>query len=261
VRAAARTTTDELVARALRQDFGVFERGAERVVRLDGATAILTPSLPTVPHLNTVFIHARLDADAVEALAAEQLAGLGNQRVVIDDEAHGGALRPELEARGWTAYGLRHLVRDGAAPPPEAEALAEEVPYGHVRGLRREWLSTADWGLTDAQLEEGLAGDDRMFTGTPPRAFAVFEQGRPVSYALLLDTGERDAMLEDVYTTPEARGRGLSTATIAAVLHAARAERREYVFVPTDAAGKASALYERLGFAAVCVQHIFARSV
>jgi GNAT superfamily N-acetyltransferase len=99
-----------------------------------------------------------------------------------------------------------------------------------------------------------------MFAGTPPRAFAVFEQGRPLSYALLLYTGGRDAMLEDVYTTPDARGRGLSAATIAAVLHAARAERCDAVFVPTDASGKASALYERLGFAPLCVQHIFARA-
>ena len=35
---------------------------------------------------------------------------------------------------------------------------------------------------------------------------------------------------------------------IAAVLHAARAERHELVFVPTDADGGAGALYERLGF-------------
>ena len=48
-------------------------------------------------------------------------------------------------------------------------------------------------------------------------------------------------MLEDVYTTPEARGRGLATAVIAAVLHAARAERHEIVFVPTDAVGGARA--------------------
>jgi GNAT superfamily N-acetyltransferase len=256
----ARTTTDDLVARAIRQDFGVFERGAEQVLRVDGATAIRTPSLPTVPHLNTVFVHAPLTVDAIEALAAEQLAGLRNLRVVIDDEAHGEALRPELEARGWTTYGLRHLVRDGAEPPPEAATLAEEVPYGHVRGLRREWLSAEDWALDGNLLREGLEGDERMFAGTPPRAFAVFEQGRPLSYALLLYTGGPDAMLEDVYTTPDARGRGLSVGAIAAVLHAARAERCDAVFVPTDAAGKASALYERLGFTPLCVQHIFARA-
>jgi len=235
----------------------VFERGAEQVVRLDGATVILTPSLPTVPHLNSVFVHADVGADAVEAIAAAHLDGLGNHRVVIDGEATGARLRPELEARGWTAYGLLHLDRDGTLPPPEADVLAEEVPYGHVRGLREEWLRT-DWALGEPELQECLAADERIFAGSPPRAFAVFEQGRPVSYALLLDGG-RDGMLEDVYTTPGARGRGLSAAAIAAVLHASRAERHEAVFVPTDADGRASALYERLGFAPLTVQRIFSR--
>jgi GNAT superfamily N-acetyltransferase len=108
-------------------------------------------------------------------------------------------------------------------------------------------------------IAEAHEADRRIFSATPTRAFAAFEQGRPVSYALLLDGG-RDGMLEDVYTTPAARGRGLSTATVAAVLHAARAHRHDTVFVPTDAAGSASALYEPLGFARVTVQHIFARA-
>jgi GNAT superfamily N-acetyltransferase len=66
-------------------------------------------------------------------------------------------------------------------------------------------------------------------------------------------------MLEDVYTTPEARGRGLATAVIAAVLHAARAERHEAVFVPTDADGRARALYERLGFRPLAIVHRFTK--
>ena len=47
------------------------------------------------------------------------------------------------------------------------------------------------------------------------RAFATFERGRPLAYALLLDASP-DGMLEDVFTTPEARGRGLASAVCAA---------------------------------------------
>ena len=72
-----------------------------------------------------------------------------NQRVVILSEAHGERLKPELEARGWTAHGLALLGRDGAEPPPEAPAPAEEVPYGQVRGLREEWLRSEDWALDE----------------------------------------------------------------------------------------------------------------
>lgn len=120
-------------------------------MRVDGATVLSTPSLPTVAHLNTVFLHGALDGAGVEALV-------------------------------------------------------EEVPYGHVRGLRDEWLRAQPWALSGDALAQALAGDERLFDGTPTRAFAVFEQGRPLAYALLLDGG-LDGMLEDVYATPEGRGR------------------------------------------------------
>ena len=257
---AARTTTDETLAeRARAFDHGVFERGVEHVARLDGVTVLTTPSLPTVPHLNTLVVHAALGAEEIESLAGEHLAGLANQRVVIDGEEHGERLREELPARGWTSHRLLHLWRDGAVPPPAAAALAEEVPYGQVRGLREEWLRTTA-GLSGEHLDAALAGDARLFAGTPTRAFAVLEAGRPVAYALLLDGG-RDGAVEDVYTTPDARGRGLAAAAVAAVLHASRAERHEAVFIPTDADGGAGGLYERLGFAPLCVEHVFSRQV
>ena len=168
--------------------------------------------------------------------------------------ADDGALAGELAARGWRDEPLLLLGRDGALEPPAAEALAEEVPYGHVRGLRDEWVRSEPWATSDADVRDAHETDRRLLSGTPTRAFATFERGRPLAYALLIDGG-RDGMLEDVYTTPEARGRGLATAVIAAVLHAARAERRELVFVPTDAGGRARALYERLGFEPLAIRH------
>jgi GNAT superfamily N-acetyltransferase len=166
----------------------------------------------------------------------------------VEDEALAERLSPALRARGWNPEPLVLLARDGAQEPPHASVLAEEVPYGHVRGLREDWLRSSPWARDDEPLiAQVLAADALLFTATPTRAFAAFEQGRPLAYALLLTDG-RDGMLEDVYTVHEARGRGFATAAIAAVLHAARAERCEFVFVPTDAEGGARGLYERLGF-------------
>jgi len=259
VRAAARTTTDASPAeRARAFDAGVFLRAAERLERLDGATLISHPTLSRVPHLNTIVLHAALDAAAVEALAGELQAGLPHRRVLVEDERHGERLAAELVARGWRSEPLLLLGRDGALAPPQAPAPAEEVPYGQVRGLRDEWLRSEPWATGDELVAEAHEADRRLFAGTPTRAFAAFEQDRPLAYALLLDGG-RDGMLEDVYTTPQARGRGLSTSVIAAVLHAARAEKHETVFVPTDAEGRARALYERLGFAPLVLQYRFTK--
>jgi GNAT superfamily N-acetyltransferase len=259
VRAGATTKTEDpptLGGRARAFDLALFERAADKVVRGDRVTLFRTPSLPRVPHLHGVVAHGPIEADEAEALADELLGGLTFRRLLgVDD----GLVEP-LTARGWREEPVLVLAREGALEPPAADALAEEVPYGHVRALRDEWIRSEPWAKGDEQVRDAHEADRRMFSAAPTRAFATFEQGRPLAYALLVDGG-RDAMLEDVYVTPSARGRGLATAVCAAVLHAARAERHEYVFVPTDAVGGAGGLYERLGFAPVTVLHWLARDV
>jgi GNAT superfamily N-acetyltransferase len=200
--------------------------------------------------MHGVVAHGPLTAAEAEALAAEGLGDLPVRRLLPPDD---GLVEP-LVARGWVHEPVLLLGRPGALEPPAAPALAEEVPYGQVRGLRDEWIRSAPWAQGDEQVRDAHEADRRLFSATPTRAFATFEQGRPLAYALLVDGG-RDAMLEDVYTTPGARGRGLATAVIAAVLHAARAERRETVFVATAAEDGAGGLYERLGFEPLTILH------
>ena len=252
MRAGATTKTDGLARRARAFDLALFERAADEVVRGDRTTLFRTPSLPRVPHLHGVVAHVPLDAGEAEALADELLGALPVRRLLAADGDD--ALVEALTARGWRDEPVLVLGRDGALDPPRAEALAEEVPYGHVRGLRDEWIRSEPWAKGEQEVRDAHEADRRMFTATPTRSFATFEQGRPRAYALLVDGG-RDGMLEDVYTTPQARGRGLATAVIVAVLHAARAERHELVFVPTNAAGDAGGLYERLGFEPLVVLH------
>jgi GNAT superfamily N-acetyltransferase len=248
----------ELASRALAFDAAVFERAAQHVARVPGARALSHPVLPLVLDLNAVQLEADLPADEVEALADELQAGAAHRRVVVSDERVGARLEPELTARGWEAEHLLLLARDGALAPPSVAVLAEEVPYGQVRGLREEWIRSEPGAQGDELARQVLDADRLLFAATPTRAFAVFEQGRALAYGLLL-TDARDGMLEDVYTTPAARGRGLGAAVIAAVLHAARGERCEAVFVPTDADGRARALYERMGFSPAAVVHRYQR--
>ena len=244
MRAEATTRTDgELAARARAFDLAVFERASDRGRRDDRATLISTPSLRRVPHLHGVAAHVPMEAGEAEALADEHMGDLPFRRVLTADDA----LAEALAARGWREDAVLLLAREAALEPPAADVLAEEVPYGQVRGLRDEWIRSSPWAKGEQEVRDAHEADRRMFSGTPTRAFAVFEQGRPLAYALLVDGG-RDAMVEDVYTTPAARGRGLAPAAIAAVLHAGRAARHAWMFIATAAVGGAGALYESLGF-------------
>jgi len=245
VPAGATKTTDARAARARAFDLGGFERAADRVHRTARATLFSTPSLPRVPHLHGAVAHVPLEPDEACALADEAHGDLPFRRLLPapgDD-----ALADALTARGWQEEPVLLLARHGALEPPTAAVLAEEVPYGHVRALRDEWIRSSEWAKGEEEVRDAHEADRRMLEGTPTRAFATFERGRPLAYALLLDASP-DGMLEDVFTTPEARGRGLASAVCAAVLHAARAERHELVFVATDAVKGAGPLYESLGF-------------
>jgi GNAT superfamily N-acetyltransferase len=250
----------DLAARAKATDAAFFERAAERVEALDGATALFHSEVPRVIYLNAVRLDAPLDADAAEALVERVQAGLPHRRLEVADETVGERLAPVLAGRGWDAARLLLMGRDGQAPPPEAAKVAEEVPYGHVRGLRAEWIRTEPWAAGDEELiAQVIAADELLLSSSPTRAFAVFEQGLPVAYCLLLESGDGAGMVEDVYTTPDARGRGLAAAVVAHALSASRAEGHDAVFIPTDAGGRARALYERLGFRPLGVVHQFLR--
>ena len=251
------TTTTDLRARALAARSEMFERAAGRVERLDGASALFTPAIPRVRDLNVLRLEAAHDADAAEALAERVQGGLPHRYVEAADEDLAAALAPELERRGWAVDRILLMARP-AGPPPAAQPVAEQVPYGFVRGLRAEWLRAELPAGDEDLLGQVQRGDALLFSATPTRAFAVFEDGSPVAYALLLDAGAI-GMVEDVYTTPAARGRGFASAAVALALGASQAEGHEAAFLPTGLGGPAVALYERLGFAPLTVVHRFVR--
>ena len=93
------------------------------------------------------------------------------------------------------------LARDGALEPPAAAALSPSARTATCAACATSGSAPQPWAKGEEEVRDAHEADRRMLAGTPTRAFATFEQGRPLAYALLLDGG-RDGMLEDVYTTP-----------------------------------------------------------
>ena len=64
-----------------------------------------------------------------------------------------------------------------------------------------------------------------------------------------IESGGKEALIDEIYITPEARSQGLATALIEASLAKARALGTKAVFLETEANNPESRLlYERLGF-------------
>jgi GNAT superfamily N-acetyltransferase len=168
----------------------------------------------------------------------DQLEALQAGRPIRQAELPGDVPAPD----GWQRDRLVHLVFRGPAPEPAPEVT--ETGRDALRDLRREWIE-GEFPHAAAVL---LAGDERLFTATPTRGFAVRDAaGTPVSMSLLVGDGDVQ-LIEDVYTTPAHRGAGHAAALVRTLVAAALAGGAGLVHVPTAADGRARALYERLGF-------------
>jgi putative acetyltransferase len=236
-----------------------FERAASRVVPLAWGSAIFHDEFPRWADVNTVRVEVPapdLDAERLHG-AVERLQGrLEHRRVEVFDAGTAERLDAGMAERGYDRGRSVLMGWDGGDPDPAPQV--EQVPYSAVERLREEWLRDDPWAPDAETLAQGLAADRLAFSATPTRAFAVVEDGRPQAYGLLLDLGDV-ALVEDVYTTPAARGRGLAAAVVARLVWESRRAGHAETVLATDAGGLARGLYERLGFTALGMVHRFLR--
>jgi GNAT superfamily N-acetyltransferase len=237
----------------------IFERAAERVVALDWGSALFHPAVPRWLDLNAVRVEVPapgLDAARLDRAVERVQAALPHRRLEIFDEPTAVALVPGLDDRGWMCARSLLMAWDGGDPAPAPEV--EQVPYSAVRRLREEWIRSEPWAVDDDLVAQVLEADRITFAANPTRAYAVVRDGRPIAFGLLLEV-DGAGFVEDVYTTPAARGQGLGGAVVRRLVWESRTAGHDDTFVPTDADGRAQALYRRLGFSALGVVHRFLR--
>jgi ribosomal protein S18 acetylase RimI-like enzyme len=217
-------------------------------------SVLRTPSAPNFWDAN--FVRVEGDASDLEPPALVQaadalLAGSRHRKLEVQDERAGARMRPFFEAAGWIADRNAVMLREGPAP---AHADVEEVPLLQTRPLRIEWYLNYE---NDEAEQEALAdAQDRISVRRGMRAFVVRDSGGyPIGFTTLA-VGDDGVEIDQLYVTPEARGNGVGGRLVESALAAGD---RETAWVIADDDGLARALYERLGFETVWLQHAFVK--
>ena len=186
-----------------------------------------------------------MDARALAAVADKHLAGLGHRRIELEVEGETQRLAEGFRRLGWRTYRLVSLRFAGELPSP-GEVAVVEVRYDAVNGLRRAWHEE-DFPCTDTSYIDD-AREVSLRRGA--RVVAALAKGAPIGFAQV-EVADDGIEIEDVYVSPDHRGRGVGGSITTAALRWAAAEGPRDIWIVAGADGRPRHLYERLGFVPV----------
>jgi ribosomal protein S18 acetylase RimI-like enzyme len=241
-----------------------FERAFALMDRIDERTAErLEPTLygPVVVHtrLNRVhdlnFLRAEQPGDAsAEELAAEAervqgAAGIGHRRVNVRSKEERERLEPEFVRLGWEPQRfVLMVVRRGPDKPAAHEV--REVDEPTLRPLWAEAIRNEPHGKDETLVQQLLEHRREVGQAIPTRLFAAEADGKLVAHTELYSE-DGVGQVENVYTLPAYRGRGLARALVLRAVEESRATGNDLTFLVADAGYWPQRLYERLGLGTI----------
>jgi ribosomal protein S18 acetylase RimI-like enzyme len=238
-----------------------FERAFALMDRIDERTVeLLEPTLygPVLVHtrLSRVhdlnFLRAEEPGDATaEELAAEAervqgAAGIGHRRVNVRSEEQRKRLEPEFLALGWKPERFVLMVQRRPSDRP-AEHDVHEVDEPTLRPLWAEAIRTQPHGKDKALVKQIVEHRRDVGQTIPTQYFVAEVGGRLVAHAELYSE-HGVGQVENVFTLPEYRGRGLARSLVLRGVAESQAASNDLTFLVADADDWPQQLYERLGF-------------
>jgi GNAT superfamily N-acetyltransferase len=237
----------DLLDRAERFVAHLDESRAERVVDWPGGTACLHPGLPKIWDMNYMSLDdVTMNAQQIARYADDVMgsAGCEHRRVCVRDAKAGSRLERGFSELGWSTD--VHVIMGHTAEPDVLVDTSRVEEVGDATWpSREEQLRSYPWADDDAiaQLRTLYALTTEAANA---RDFAIVEDGRAVSYALLYSDGST-GMIEDVATLEAYRGRGLSRAVVTRALEESRA-LYDFTFLIADDRDWPKHFYSKLGF-------------
>jgi GNAT superfamily N-acetyltransferase len=206
-----------------------------------------TPSLPTVWSANQLRITEAVAFEDLVQLADGQLPQPGYVDIAVEDQVTGGAVEPAFRAAGWKVERDVVMVLSESPDRPADTGVVVDAGEDELMDLMDRWYAedpgpsaTERLELLDYNRRETAVHGDRMLG-------VRSSDGELVAMTRLRSDGGT-AQVEDVYTVPEARGRGYARALVSRAAELARADGVRLTFIVADDNDWPKLLYGRIGF-------------
>jgi GNAT superfamily N-acetyltransferase len=219
---------------------------ADELRAIEAGWVVSTPSLSLVWAVNHVRVALPLTFEALVELADEQLAGARYLQIGIENQDAGPRLEADFTAAGWKTEREVYMVLS-ASPDREADtSVVVDAGEDEMLEVMKRWHGEDE--LSAAGLAQFVDYSRRETRACGDRLLGVrSSDGQLVAISKLRGDG-RTAQVEDVYTVPEARGRGYARALVSRAAGLARDAGHDLIFISADDNDWPKQLYARIGF-------------
>jgi len=221
-------------------------RTADEVRPIEAGCVVSSPSLPAVWSVNHVRVALPLGFESVVELADRQMQSSRYLQILLENQDTGPALEDAFRAGSWRTE--RELLMVLAAPPDRQAdtSIVTDAGEDEVAEIMERWYGEDE--LDPRALAELVEFSRRESRACGDRLLGVRSaDGRLVAVSKLRGDG-RTAQVEDVYTVPEARGRGFGRAMVTRATGLAREAGHDLIFITADDNDWPKTLYARIGF-------------
>lgn len=241
--------SDDRFARALEFQRTTHRLVADEVIPLAQGRLLRTPSLPVVWSANQIWFGEAVDFDDALALAERHLADLPFRHLTLEDQETGPTLEERFAAAGWKVDCELTMVLGGAADREVDTAEVLEPAREEVLELmwrwRRETPPPEESPDAERQLTELW---DREWRARNARLLGIRGRSGALAAIAALYSDGVIAEVQDVYTVPEERRRGLARLLVSRAVELAAENGSELTFIVADDRDWPKQLYSRLGF-------------
>jgi predicted GNAT family acetyltransferase len=224
------------------------ELSADEVRPIPAGWVVKTPSLAAAWGLNHLRLSRPMSFGDVLDLAERELGYLPYRHVVVEDTEAQRELEPAFMTAGWKAN--REVLMVLAREP---DRVIDTSAVGALEDASLEALMTR-WTLEDhpdtrpETMRQLLGFFARETHARGDRGFTILDENGSAAAMTKLRTEGNVAQIEDVYTVPEARGRGYARTLVTHAVAVAKADAPELIFIMADDDDWPKELYARIGF-------------